>query len=217
MTSAADDTRQRLLEAAGEIFAAKGFQAATVREICGRAEANVAAVNYHFGDKGRLYVEAVKYAHGSGADEPKPGWPADMPPEEKLREYIHRMLSRLFDPRRPVWHAQLMAREMTQPTEACVEIVESYIRSNFELLGGILAEMLPAETSAADRHLVAFSIVGQCLHFKISRPIAMALVGEEEFGSYDIARLTDHIARFSLAALGREKSVCEAAASEKVL
>ena len=207
MTNTADDTRCRLLESAGEVFAEKGFRAATVRDICNRAEANLAAVNYHFGDKERLYVEAVKHAHHCGEEVRPPEWPPGMPLEAKLREYIHQMLTQMLDDRRPAWHAQLMAREMTEPTKACAALVESYIRSNFELLDQILAELLPAETSSADRHLVAFSIVGQCLYFKIGRPIVAQLVGEEEFKTHQVARLTDHVAKFTLAALGREKPV----------
>ena len=210
MAHAADDTRGRLLEAAGEVFAAKGFQAATVREICTRAGANLAAVNYHFGDKERLYIEAVKDAHGnSGAEEPLPEWPPDTPPPVKLREYIRRMLTSLLDERRPLWHAQLMAREMTEPTEACRALLESHIRPKYELLNQILSELLPPETLAGDRHLIAFSIVGQCLHFRIHKSIAVLLVGQEEYLSYDLARLTDHITRFSLSALGQEMPACE--------
>ena len=97
MAQVADDTRQRLLEAAGEIFAEKGFRAATVREICGRAGANLAAVNYHFGDKERLYVAAVKHSHSSDQDQRTPSWPRGTPPAEKLRDYIQQMLTSLLE------------------------------------------------------------------------------------------------------------------------
>ena len=52
-------TRDRLIEAAGELFAEKGFKETTVRDIIERAGANLAAVNYHFGDKERLYEEVI--------------------------------------------------------------------------------------------------------------------------------------------------------------
>jgi AcrR family transcriptional regulator len=48
-------TRERVLEAACQIFADKGFHNTTVADICEKAEANIAAVNYHFGDKESLY------------------------------------------------------------------------------------------------------------------------------------------------------------------
>src|ERR1700729_274314 len=57
-----DGTHARLLEVAGEIFAEEGFQAAKVRNICARAGVNIAAVNYHFGDKLGLYREALRFA-----------------------------------------------------------------------------------------------------------------------------------------------------------
>ena len=63
-----DLTKARLLEAAGEEFAAKGFDAATVRSISQRAQANLAAVNYHFGDKTQLYVATVLEAHRCGSE-----------------------------------------------------------------------------------------------------------------------------------------------------
>ena len=71
-----DDTETRVFNAAGPIFAEKGYQAATVRDICRRAEVNVAAVNYYFGDKQQLYVETIKQAREMGLDVVGP-FPAD--------------------------------------------------------------------------------------------------------------------------------------------
>jgi AcrR family transcriptional regulator len=65
---AMDATKLRLLEAAGEEFAEKGFEGAKVRSICSRAGVNNAAVNYHFGDKEQLYVQAVLEAHRCGTE-----------------------------------------------------------------------------------------------------------------------------------------------------
>src|SRR5690348_1987131 len=105
-------TRQRLLEAAGEVFARQGFKAATVRDICRRAGANVAAVKYHFGDKQKLYAETVKYAHLAAqrfaAEEGLPDKPT---PRARLHGFVRAMLMGIFDPGKPAWHAKLMARE----------------------------------------------------------------------------------------------------------
>src|SRR5271154_6140164 len=94
-----DVTRRQLLEAAGEVFAEAGFRDATVREICRRAAANVAAINYHFGDKETLYLEVLRYAHGKALAKYPPmlDLPDDAPPEKKLRAFVHSMLQRIFD------------------------------------------------------------------------------------------------------------------------
>ena len=53
------ETRTRVLDAAARLFAASGFKKVTVRQICREAGANIAAVNYHFGDKLGLYREVL--------------------------------------------------------------------------------------------------------------------------------------------------------------
>ena len=56
------NTRKSLLTAASDIFAEKGYWNTTIAEICERAKANIAAVNYHFGDKETLYREAWRHS-----------------------------------------------------------------------------------------------------------------------------------------------------------
>jgi TetR/AcrR family transcriptional regulator, regulator of cefoperazone and chloramphenicol sensitivity len=197
------DPRLRLLETAGEIFAEKGFRAATVREICKAADANIAAVNYYFGDKMGMYVEAVKHAHLCRFNEPPPSWPDGTPAEQKLYDFVHNMLRHLLDPTRPAWNAKLMIRELSEPTQACKAITEQYIRPMATVLMGVLLELLPEGASLDRIQMTAFSVVGQCLFYRIQEPVAKELVGAAQYSTFTVDRLADHIATFSLAALGR--------------
>src|SRR3954451_15578579 len=88
-----DMTKARLLEAAGEEFAEKGFEAARVRSICRRAGVNLAAVNYHFGDKETLYVQTVLEAHRSGTELLPESVFQEGEPADQLRHFIHHFLS----------------------------------------------------------------------------------------------------------------------------
>ncbi len=83
-------TRDRVLASARAVFAERGVKEATVREICSRAKANVAAVNYYFGGKDKLFM-AVLADHLQAAQE---RFPADMglgpeaPARDRLKAYI---------------------------------------------------------------------------------------------------------------------------------
>jgi AcrR family transcriptional regulator len=198
-----EDTQQRILEAAGTIFAEKGFRATNVREICKLAKVHPGAVNYYFRSKEQLYVEAVRHAYQACAAEvPLPSWPEGTPPEQRLRDFIRVFLSRLMASHRfPAWYSQLVLREVSQPSEACQEFVRDFVRPTFELLETILADLLPPRTAEVRRHLISHSIIGQCLHYHHSRALLPLVVGEEEYQSYDLERLVEHITEFSLAAL----------------
>jgi AcrR family transcriptional regulator len=197
-----DEPRTRLLQTAGGIFAERGFHAATVREICQKARVNIASVNYYFGDKECLYVEAVKEAARScEAAAPLPEWAPGTPPAAKLRDFIRTFLTRVVFNPRPSWHGMLIMREMVQPTRACVEFVDNFVRPTLAVLRAILNDLLPADVPEVKRHLLVGSIVGQCLHYRFARPIISLLVGQEEFDSYTVDQLTDHITAFSLAGL----------------
>lgn len=204
VSTATDTTRDRILEAAGNVFAAKGFESATVREICQRAGANLAAINYYFGDKQRLYFEVVRRAHESRSQGiPLPVWTEATPPERRLADFVRTLLARMLAGSESSWQTAVMLREVIEPTEACHELVRQYIGPQFVLLQSILAELLPAETTAEARRLTGFSIVGQCLFYRVAGRVA-ALLTPPDDGPPSLDRLAEHIARFSLAALGRD-------------
>jgi AcrR family transcriptional regulator len=202
-----EEPRERLLWAAGEIFAEKGRRAATVREIVQQAGANIAAVNYYFGDKDNLYLESVRCAAQHCTSIPMPEWAPGTPPEQKLRDFIRTFLARVAPDRGPRWCGQLLLREISQPTPACAEFVRQFIRPNFEALQMILAELLPADVPPIMRYLIGFSIVGQCLHYRVAHPVMALLLGEEGLRHLDMNTLTDHISAFSLAGIEKVKGV----------
>jgi AcrR family transcriptional regulator len=209
MNVVAEDTRQRLLETAGQIFADRGLHAATVREICKQAGVNIAAINYHFGDKERLYVEAVKFAHRCRIEEmPIPDWPEGTPATVKLRHFIGMMLHRMVFDDSPAWQKRLVLREMSEPTGACAELVRDRIRPVADRLTAILRELLPPDTSPMQAYLVGFSVVGQCFLYGINKPVVTHLMAEAGC-ELDVELVAEHITRFTLAALGLAKPVTD--------
>ena len=198
-TVESDTTRERIVEAAGEIFAERGFDGTTVRDICQRADANVAAVNYYFGDKQRLYVEAVVRAHRWRMERAAlPDWTSETTPEKKLADFVATFIRRIRTGPENTWHTRLIMREMTSPHEACAELVQSSIRPQFEILQSILRQLLSAGTSDEQLHLTAFSIVGQCLFYHFADPVVRNLVSGSEYAAYDVDKLAKHILEFSL-------------------
>lgn len=198
-----DTTRQRLLEAAGEVFAEQGFSKATVRDICTRAGANIAAVNYHFGDKEKLYCEVVRYAQGCALEKYPPGLglPPDAPAADRLRAFVLSFLLRLMDDGRPAWHGKIMSREMAEPTAAMDVIVREHIRPHFGHLFELVRELLGGDPDNETVRLCCQSVIGQCLFYHFGRGVSERLFPQRPYRMQDAERLADHITRFSLAAL----------------
>lgn len=59
-TPASTSTAERILDAAEEAFAAQGYHASSLRSITNNAGANLAAVNYHFGNKHKLLQAVIQ-------------------------------------------------------------------------------------------------------------------------------------------------------------
>ena len=124
------ETHVRVLTAASRLFAANGFEKVTVREICRAADANVAAVNYHFGDKLGLYREVLAKAietMQSTTDAARQAG-TDGTSEQKLRAYIRVFLQRVIGQGHDTWIHQLMAHEIADPTPALDLVIDEVIR-----------------------------------------------------------------------------------------
>ena len=200
---ARDATREHLLEAAAEVFAEVGFRTATVREICQRAGANIAAVNYHFGDKEQLYRAVLKESFQIAIAK----YPANLglPPkatsEQRLHAFVLSFLMRIFSTGPSARHGKLMAREMIEPTGALDEIVKETIHPMAGILLSIMTDLMGRKADHGTMHLCAMSVVSQILFYHHCRPVVMRMFPDMKFDAAQIEKLADHITRFSLAAI----------------
>lgn len=203
-----EDTRTKLLDAAGQVFAESGFQAATVREICARAGVNIALVNYHFGDKLELYTEVLRHSVGaSGKGIINQALGSKAPPEEAFRELIHAMLLRVCRADRPGWHFRLMMHEFAQPTPAMASVIDETMRpvyDRFRELIGLMLDLPPADDRV---RLSTHSVISQVVHYAHARHVISRVWPELELNPERIEQIATHIAEFSLAGIRQSAPV----------
>lgn len=197
------ETRLRLLQAAGEIFAEQGFRKATIRDICQRAEANIAAVNYHFGDKEKLYAAVLQHWLGEAMKKypPDGNLPADAPARERLAAFVRSWLFRMLGEGMPAWHGKLMAREMSEPTAGFELLMSESVRPMSQRLSGIVRELLGPD---ADERIVrdcSLSVAGQCCFYRHAHEMIRRLFPDQRNTPQQIEHLAEHVTRFSLAAI----------------
>lgn len=201
--TAAHATRQRLLDAAGEVFSRKGFHDATIREICSLAGANIAAVNYHFRDKQGLYAAVLQYADRCAgrfaAASPMLDDRSD--PRSGLRGFIHAYMGAMLDVGRSSWHGRLIAREMMDPSPALDAVIDRNIRPRSELLSALVSRLLGPAATEQRVIRVKFSIIGQCLAYHSGHHVHKRLHPGFELNPENVAEIADHVADFSLAAI----------------
>ena len=195
-------TRDRLLTAASRIFAEQGFQESTIADICERAETNIASVNYHFGDKETLYLEAWRYAFNQELDNyPSDGGVAeDAPAEQRLAGRIRSLIARVAD--QNSYSFAIINKEMAQPTRLLVDILEKEINPQRLKMLALLKECLGQAATEQHIHYCHTSIMGQC--FQLLRLKHMK--NAQNFPHYpsdlsDSKAFADHVVQFSLAGI----------------
>ena len=201
-----EKTVARLLRAACEVFAEKGYHRATIAEICGRAGVNIAAVNYYFRSKENLYVEAWKDAfHRSmAAHPPDGGVDPDAPPEERLRAQILSLVRRIADPENQEF--AIVQKELANPTGLLEEVMRDSLQPIRLRTRELLRELLGEDVSDKDLALCQLSIISQCLHPLVLQRYLKVLSRDRPdvkrpLLALDVEELADHIFRFSLAGI----------------
>jgi len=202
------DTRERLLDAAEDLFVRKGYAGTSVRDIVAAAGCNLAAVNYHFGGKHKLYEEVLRRRLGVMREQRlaavasaarAAGGGGDL--EATLRAYAETFLAPLQEDPEGQHPLRLMLREIVDPL-----LPQDFFRRELILpvnraLAAAVTRTAP-ELSEREARLCVQSFVGQLLHAMHARRFAFTDL-EDSGDALSIVEIADHIVRFTVAGVAR--------------
>jgi AcrR family transcriptional regulator len=200
----ADDTRERLLHAAGEEFAAVGFRAASVRAICDAAGANVSGVKYHFGSKERLYLAVwAVAAEQMVSAEPMPRLADEIDPRVALRKLVAWFMRLvLTESESHPWAGRLLAHETVTPTPGALDMFVQHCA------GPIKDEMSRVVRAVVGRKLgrkthddLVYGVIALCVNAKHSREILTLLGHPPPTTKAGINRMAATLAEFAIRGL----------------
>ncbi|MBC7779585.1 MAG: CerR family C-terminal domain-containing protein [Proteobacteria bacterium] len=207
--------REKLLHAALRLFAEKGFERTSTREIAQAAGANVSAIGYYFGDKAGLYRIAFLEPLG------------DLCPRGQefeidgiaLPVLMQRFFAEFLEPLKRGEEVRLVMRlhfrEMVEPTGVWADEIENEIKPQHAALIRVLSREFDLQRSDSDLQRLAFAIVGMAVHFFVGQEIVNEIAPELLAGPEAIDALAERLAGFSLAMIEAERARRGARAAER--
>ncbi|QQE13171.1 CerR family C-terminal domain-containing protein [Planctomycetota bacterium] len=201
-------TRDRLLLAACHVFSKNGYHDSTISEISKLAKANIAAVNYHFGDKQNLYLQTIKYAFKITTDkyDPNGNLPETAPARDRLTARITALIRPSFDLGPAGYTKELFAWEMGVPTGLFDQFVKEVLEPLKNQFHAMLRELLGPDCTQDDVHLCGFSIISQC-HSPLLRMHVRKILLKYRPSVADVNFIIEHVIDFSLAGIESRKRI----------
>lgn len=194
--------RDRLLDVAEELFAVHGFDGTSIRELAAAAECNIAAVNYYFGGKEKLYEEVfrrhlteMREIRVSSIDRVMAESKGRPELEDLLGAFADAFLEPLAAKARASRFMELMGREMVERRLPRDVFAKEMILPTMSALKGALLKACPG-LDESRVPFVVYSVVGQLLHAIHARPI---IDGQQDAGvpEYDLGKFIEHVVEFS--------------------
>lgn len=201
-----NNVEERLLDTAEQLFAQKGFDATSVRDITNHAGCNVAAVNYHFQSKQNLYNEvfrrrmtAIRDLRLAAIQNVMSQTSPRQTLTDLIRAFATAFLEPLLDKNTGQTFLKLIVREMNDPHLPKDMFVKEIVTPTLTSLGQALKKLCP-NLDQRQITLSTFSIVGQLIH--VIRIREMIETGQfAGLQPIDLSEIIDHIVEFSTAAI----------------
>lgn len=215
-----EESRARIVEAAGRLFATRSFSGVSVRELARAAKVNAAAISYHFGGKEGLYeaVLAQLVADTGPLMEPliealDRGVRAARGDRDALSrvaaEFIESLLKGVLLRRMHAWQMPLMLREFQDPSSGFAMVVRERIDPAHDAIARLVAAATGLDPRQPEAKLLAANFMGQCMMFGATRALIFARLGWSEYTPEHVALITRTLTPRILAGLGLPH--CEAA------
>ncbi len=205
------ETRDLLLSAAARVFAQRGFHAATIRQICELAGANVASINYHFGDKQNLYREVLASTFAGLAELAPPDGASGrmLSAVERFRVLVETMVRLLHaegDGADGV-RGRLLAWEVLEPSAEMAELARPWLEPAARHLLGEVREQVGPDADERTIQACGLMVLVQILFSPLCRGAASKLFPELSPPPTGIEPMANDIARLSIAAMHADVGV----------
>jgi len=212
LCQSSEPAADRLVEVGTRLFATRGCDGTSIRDLADAAGVNVAAVHYYFGGKEQLYAVVIQHVFAGMVE-------LRALLEEELRvarvagtreaarialgRCVRALVGRLISNGQASWAGAYLQRESMQPTAAMKDVINAFIKPAWDTVLALLALLRPDLADSDALHFISSSIVGQCLYYQQDLPVALATHGLVELGPTFEERAATHITTFSLCAIDR--------------
>ncbi len=194
------ESRSRILDEAGQLFARDGFEAVTIRRIAAGAGVNLAAVSYHFGNKLGLYHQVIRQIIDDVA-------PIIAPVVERIQgaargaagdrgalsllaaQFVRHTLSSVLTNERLRWQHALLVREFSQPTDVFPMILAEAIDPMHDALAELVAAATGRDAHDPQTRLLTTDVVGQCMIYQVARTLVCARMGWDDYTPENVEEL----------------------------
>jgi AcrR family transcriptional regulator len=199
LTKEAEETKKRLIDAAEELFARKGFDGTAIRDITTKAGRYSAAINYFFGDKRELYEELFRLRLREMRDSRLKAIEAVMKSRPTLEQLFHAysvdFLKPFSDPQQSQRFMQLFFREMAEqrlPKNMFLDEMAAPIMTAMEEAIMVICPTL----NKHDALMCVISLTGQLVHIMQVKVLFEGAQGHS-ITSINIDEAVEHIVKFS--------------------
>ncbi len=212
------ESRARLLEAAGKLFARDGFDAVSTRALARAAGANLAAITYHFGGKQGLYHAVLRQLVDDteplvapvierlGAGVKAAG--ADRKALAGLAAWFIRHLFTAILSQEPIrWQMAMVLREFYEPSEEFPMLLRERVNPLHDAVAGLVAAATGQGARAPETLLLTHAVLGQCMMFGAARTVVWARLDWDGYTPERVERIIATVTPAVLAMLGLPDAV----------